>query len=512
MHLDGQVVFICIVTVLFLAMIIFIVFVLSSGPKIKEEIQDKNKPNDDDKLQTEHPSVATVSNNNIDEEYLRYCYSTANKIVGYIKKIMKDDELYQTIKDIKGLEAIDTDEFEGYNSRVVIIILHDLWKCYVGTGNDITDTKTKAILCYALAQYRLSTGNGYPREYARTKEGMESLQNVGCSAMRLPSVLGVQGFEEPTSFLMVFLLERLGRDTDGYRKFLRDVSVCMNSSEGKMSEKAKQYIEEIEPAYGHAESRNEEKSNDKEVEDPSGMEILDSLVGLERVKSEVKKLRSFVQVQQWREKEGLKSPVVSYHCVFTGNPGTGKTTVARIIAEIYKELGLLKKGHLVETDRSGLVAEYVGQTAVKTNRIIDKALDGVLFIDEAYSLVMDGTGEFGLEAISTLLKRMEDDRDRLIVIIAGYSEEMRDFIDSNPGLRSRFNRFFYFEDYSPEELWLIFKGMVLKHDYMVDEDTVERIKEIFRRAATSGNKRFGNARYVRNLFEKVLENQALRIA
>ena len=169
---------------------------------------------------------------------------------------------------------------------------------------------------------------------------------------------------------------------------------------------------------------------------------LDELIGLEKVKEEVRTLANFVKVQKMREQKGMKVPKISYHLVFTGSPGTGKTTVARIVARIYKDLGILKRGHTVETDRSGLVAEYVGQTAVKTNAIIDSALNGVLFIDEAYALVPeDSRSDFGQEAISTLLKRMEDDRDRLVVIIAGYTNEMQRFIDSNPGLQSRFNRY-----------------------------------------------------------------------
>ena len=203
---------------------------------------------------------------------------------------------------------------------------------------------------------------------------------------------------------------------------------------------------------------------------------------------------------------------LSYHCVFTGNPGTGKTTVARIVAEIYKELGVLKKGHLVETDRSGLVGEYVGQTAPKTNAIIDSALDGVLFIDEAYSLVQGGQGDYGKEAISTLLKRMEDDRDRLVVILAGYSKEMDDFINSNSGLQSRFNRYIEFPDYSSEELLQIFDFIIKKNEFVLTDEASNLVKEVIAKAVANKNNNFGNARYIRNLFEKVITQQANRIA
>jgi AAA+ superfamily predicted ATPase len=239
---------------------------------------------------------------------------------------------------------------------------------------------------------------------------------------------------------------------------------------------------------------------------------LNALIGLTSVKQEVATLVNFLQIQRNRKAQGLKSAHPSYHCVFTGNPGTGKTTVARIIAGIYKSLGILCKGHLVETDRSGLVAEYVGQTAVKTNNIIDSALDGVLFIDEAYSLISNGESDYGKEAIATLLKRMEDNRDRLVVILAGYSVEMQQFIDSNPGLQSRFNRYIAFPDYSAEELLLIFKTTAIQCDYVISDDAEAILKDYLTAAVAIKDKNFGNARFVRNLFEKTIEKQANRLS
>lgn len=240
---------------------------------------------------------------------------------------------------------------------------------------------------------------------------------------------------------------------------------------------------------------------------------LDELIGLKQVKEEVRTLANFVKVQRMREEKGMKVPKMSYHLVFTGSPGTGKTTVARIVARIYKDLGILKKGHTVETDRSGLVAEYVGQTAVKTNAIIDSALNGVLFIDEAYALVPeDSHNDYGQEAISTLLKRMEDDRDKLVVIIAGYTDEMQRFIDSNPGLQSRFNHYIKFPDYSAEELYQIFQTYLKKNEYTMTEETGDYLKKQLKTVVANKDRNFGNARYVRNLFEKAIEHQANRIA
>ena len=194
-----------------------------------------------------------------------------------------------------------------------------------------------------------------------------------------------------------------------------------------------------------------------------------------------------------------------------GNPGTGKTTVARLVAEIYKELGVLSKGTLTETDRAGLVAGYVGQTALKVKEVVEKALGGVLFIDEAYTLTAKTENDFGFEAVDTILKSMEDNRDDLVVIVAGYIDLMEDFIDSNPGLRSRFNKYISFDDYSPEEMTGIFDLQCKKSCYEPDDEAKAALKEYFTAAAEAAGE-FGNARGVRNTFEKILTEQANRIA
>ena len=243
------------------------------------------------------------------------------------------------------------------------------------------------------------------------------------------------------------------------------------------------------------------------------MRELQDLIGLTRVKGEVESLRNFVLVQKQREANGLKPASVSYHCVFSGSPGTGKTTVARIVAGIYKEMGILKKGHLVEVQRADLVGEYMGQTAPKTNAKIDEALDGVLFIDEAYSLA-DGSrdDQYGREAVDTILKRMEDDRDRLVVILAGYSEPIKGFIHSNPGLESRFNRYIHFDDYTADELMKIFAFNLEKAQYTITRDASQKVYEVICNAVANKDERFGNARYVRNLFERIIQRQADRVA
>ena len=233
-----------------------------------------------------------------------------------------------------------------------------------------------------------------------------------------------------------------------------------------------------------------------------------SLTGLETVKEEISELVYIVQNQQRRKAQGLKAPSLSLHLVFTGNPGTGKTTVARCVARIYKCLGLLSKGQLIETDRSGLVAGYVGQTAIKTQEVIQSAIGGVLFIDEAYTLSNGGANDFGQEAIDTLLKAMEDQRDDLVVIVAGYDDLMGDFILSNPGLESRFNRYIHFEDYSADQMFSIFESLCTKNQYMLSYDAEDAVLSYFRGIDISA---IGNGRGARNLFEKVVTQQAKRI-
>lgn len=239
---------------------------------------------------------------------------------------------------------------------------------------------------------------------------------------------------------------------------------------------------------------------------------LDSYVGLAEVKKEVGNLINMATVFKRRQEAGLPTTDFSLHMVFTGNPGTGKTMIARLMARIYRSLGILSKGQLVEVDRSGLVAGYVGQTAIKTQQQIQKALGGVLFIDEAYALNGKSDNDFGQEAIDTVLKAMEDNRDDLVVIVAGYDELMEQFIHSNPGLESRFNRYLHFDDYSTDEMVDIFKMQCKKGSYVLADGVEAEVREFIDEANDAGGITFGNARGVRNLFEQILTEQANRLA
>lgn len=253
---------------------------------------------------------------------------------------------------------------------------------------------------------------------------------------------------------------------------------------------------------------NENTSEEKPLKT---IDDLNKLIGLKRVKDEVNKTFDFIKYQNSLKAVGIETENIPRHFVFTGNPGTGKTTVARILADIYKGMGILSKGGLVETDREGLVAGYVGQTAIKTKEVLDSALGGVLFIDEAYTLSKGGENDFGKEAIDTILKYMEDNRNDLIVIVAGYDQNMNTFINSNPGLKSRFTKFIHFDDYSVDELYDIFKLECENRHMHFNEDLSNDIREKIESIKANAASSFGNGRTIRKLADNIQENLACRV-
>lgn len=261
-------------------------------------------------------------------------------------------------------------------------------------------------------------------------------------------------------------------------------------------------------------SRKGQAAEDEKIEKPLDelIEELNNLIGLNSVKKDLMHIINLIKVRKLREIQGLKRVDMSFHLVFTGNPGTGKTTVARLLAKIYKQLGVVSRGQLIEVDRSGLVDHFPGGTAIKTSAVVDRAVGGILFIDEAYTLTNYGdAGDYGQEAVDTLLKRMEDDRDDLILIVAGYPREMAEFIESNPGLKSRFNKYIGFDDYTSDELMDIFVVMCRDNDYDLDPGAYMMAEKYLRGIAEGKKDNFANARLVRNYFERCVDRQATRI-
>lgn len=494
------------ISLLIIAGIIIAVDNQKQKSKAKETQSDEEEEQDD----------VLAATTDITKEYFNICHGLAEMMYDYLEEANNNKDFVDFINSIKGLEQVDEIDNTGeFNSRLFVFFLYDFVKIYTELGHKLEPDKKEILtlglfMCMTLKATDLCEYENLSQLYSNIMPTVTSFMTI-MRDITDPEMGDKYAFYFPRMY-DVYDSEQI----QSYKVLLYRFASIIAKADGEVTPKETEYLSGLMLGIEDilSDTKDTERLPQKEivVRSINPAQELDSLIGLDDVKNEVKKLSNFIKIQQARESEGLKSTPISYHCVFTGNPGTGKTTVARIIAEIYRDLGILAKGHLVETDRSGLVAEYIGQTAVKTNKIIDSALDGVLFIDEAYSLVSGGGNDYGLEAIATLLKRMEDDRTRLVVILAGYGNEMKSFIDANPGLQSRFNRYIHFQDYSADELLEIFRLNVSKHDYILSGDVEECLKQVIEKAVESKDKNFGNARFVRNLFEKTLENQATRLA
>lgn len=452
----------------------------------------------------------------------------ANSVFTFFELLSSNADILRSIRNLD-IENIDTPE-----EKLEKLFLIDLIKGFILLGHNSEDLFNPEGLTLSLVESQIHTRTSFAFLDIQSSEYSEIVRNL-CFQNKVLADFAKSHLDD--DFFGINEVLKLCNRKDliiQYFSLLYRLFSVIAKADGTITEKECQFLEKLMSQSKSTTKfavenevqkrldimvKNSNQLNEKDLQKnitqptrTAPIEKLRSLIGLSRAKSEIETLTNFVKIQKEREAKGLKTIGLSYHCVFTGNPGTGKTTVARIVAEIYKDLGLLAKGHLVETDRSGLIAEYVGQTAVKTNNIIDSALDGVLFIDEAYSLIQGSGNDYGLEAIATLLKRMEDDRNRLVVILAGYDNEMTTFINSNPGLQSRFNRYIHFDDYDIEELKEIFLLNAKNAQYKLTPEAIEQLAKVLTEALNNKDKNFGNGRFVRNLFEKTLQNQANRLA
>ena len=448
----------------------------------------------------------------ISEEYLRTLQAS-------IKKVFQICSLLNAIPAFK----INLTKRRGESTktyRAEHIFLYDLKSlyhevCLFNQQRKGSAIRAKFVLLYA---YEFFQGNDLISQYEFSKIG--NLISLPRFEQNIQLIDGIQFFPELSKHSELLTLPSIAFQSEAEHAqnliaSFSDIARLMIQLDDRPSDNEENYFAELNKRIksidslgsGHALLGVDENDTLEKA-----LKELHELIGLENIKAGVEDLVNFLKVKKIRHETGLRTTQNSLHAVFTGPPGTGKTTVARLLGRIFKHLGFLEKGHLVETDRSGLVAGYVGQTATTTSAMIDQALDGVLFIDEAYALNPGGINDFGGEAIEILLKRMEDQRSRLVVVVAGYPDLMKDFIQSNPGLQSRFNRYFHFDHYTPDSLMQIFKLYASKADFKLTADAEEKLTEIFERLYEKRHPGFGNARVARNLFEKIIETHANRVA
>lgn len=450
----------------------------------------------------------------VDYEFLQILKNEGEKIQDLAEDLNSNKKFSNTINAI--VHKTD-DALEFHSEHVIlqdIIRVFNMMYPLSDTTNERADTKIKFLLAFLFEKLQ---GNDIIATLSieRINKFVQSETFDENIAIIKKASLFNLGDDYKNEFLLPSILKRLeSPHFVNSGAFLYRIASLIAKVDDTISEEETTLLKKINDKLANPKEKIEgvkqtEIDEDETMEDV--MDELNELIGLDNIKTAVQELSNFLKVQKLREEKGLKNVNNSLHSVFMGPPGTGKTTVARLVSKIYRHLGYLKKGHLVETDRTGMVAGYVGQTALKVEEVIKTSLNGVLFIDEAYALAKDNKKDFGNEAIEVLLKKMEDHRDELVVIVAGYPDEMEEFIESNPGLQSRFNRYFTFDHYKPKELIGIFELFCRKNDFVITEDAKDKLQFIFDKLYEKRHKSFGNARVARNLFEKIIEYQANRI-
>ncbi|MEZ4883366.1 MAG: AAA family ATPase [Chitinophagales bacterium] len=478
--------------------------------KVKEQTEESGGAAPKDKISPEQ----AIEQDIVDEAYLQMLRHEGEVYLDLCKRLDKDKIFKETIRKMSNDSDIIVNDPDTKE-----LFIQDIIRIY-NMCTAVETVNSRRVQFALVYMYERLLGKGDMGDAIKLSRINDMLQNPNfgekIKLLQDFKIFNVKG-QFPNEMLLPVILSKLGHELfEEVSSHLYRFASIIVKADGKVTKEEEKILEKIvklsqEPKKAIANVTQVEVDENESMEDVFAE--LNELIGLKNIKEEIKTLINFLKIQKLREEKGLATSSRGLHMVFMGPPGTGKTTIARLISRIFKHLGILERGHLVETDRAGLVAGYIGQTALKVDEVVKAALDGVLFIDEAYALARGGGDkrDFGSEAVEALLKRMEDYRKRLVVIVAGYPDEMEDFIKSNPGFQSRFNRYYIFEHYKPQELLDIFKIFASKADFTLSEDGEEKLMFIFEELYEKRNSSFGNARVARNLFGECVERQANRL-